>query len=125
MNCTGNECIKDSSQRIKYRITSCQINEFFFYSYTDRDDTLGTVRYSKYMEMAATNKTIKIESLPPYERAACQHSFRVYLQVMDWKYLEENHYDPSDWGWSLKGGFYHPILADEPVAPDHLLKFVR
>ena len=75
------------------------------------------------MEMAATNKTIKIESLPPSERAACQHSFRVYLQVMDWKYLEENHYDPSD--LSLKGGFYHPIFTDEPVANFHRKTLVQ
>jgi hypothetical protein len=69
------------------------------------------------MEMAATNKKIKIESLPPSEGAACQHSLRVYLQVMNWKHPEENHYDPSDLGWNLKGGLYHPIFTDQPVAP--------
>ena len=94
----------------------------YFSSYTDRDDTLGTLGYSKYMEMATTNKSIKIESLPPNNGAAWQHSLRVYLQVMDWKHLEENHYDPSEWGWKLEGGHYHPLFNEDSVVPDDLLR---
>lgn len=67
------------------------------------------------MEMATTNKSIKIESLPPSNGAAWQHSLRVYLQVMDWKHLEENHYNPSEWGWKLEGGRYHPVFTEEPL----------
>ena len=75
--------------------------------------------------MAATNKTIKIESLPPSEHAAYQHLFRVYQQVMDWKHLEESHYDPSNWGWDLRNESYHPIFTDQPAAPNDLLQFIR
>ena len=45
------------------------------------------------MEIAATKDEIKIESLPPSENAVQQHSYRVYLQVMDWKFPEEAHVD--------------------------------
>ena len=41
--------------------------------------------------MTATKDGIKTESLPPAEHAAYQHSCRVFLQVMDWKFLEEAH----------------------------------
>ena len=75
------------------------------------------------MEMAATHKTISIELLPPPEHV--QHISILYKFIMDWKYLEENHNDPSDWCWTLKSGFYHPTFTDESVTPDNLLKFVR
>jgi len=77
------------------------------------------------MEMAVANKTIKIESLPPSEGAARQHSYRVYQQVMDWKFLKEGHFEPADWGWNLQNGRYRPVFTDEPIAPDSLLKFIR
>ena len=44
---------------------------------------------------------------------------------MDWKFLEEVHYNPVSWGWTLQNGLYHPIFSDQPPAPDDLLKFVR
>ena len=37
---------------------------------------------------------IKIESLPLSEHAAYQHSCRVFLLVMDWKFLVETHFNP-------------------------------
>ena len=72
--------------------------------------------------MAATKDGIKIESLPSSEHAAYQHSCRVFLQVIDWKFLEEAHYNPVS--WTLQNGLYHPIFSDQPSAPDDLLKFV-
>ena len=54
------------------------------------------MRYSNYMEIAATKDEIKTELLPSFENTAQQHSFRVYLEVMDWKYLEEAHTDPLE-----------------------------
>ena len=77
------------------------------------------------MEITATKEEIKLEMLAPSEGSANQHSYRVYLQVMDWKFLEEAHYDPLDWGWTLRGNIFHPIYTDEPVKPDDLLKFIR
>ena len=77
------------------------------------------------MEIAATKDEIKIESLSPSENAAQQHSYRVYLQVMDSKFLEEAHVDPLKWGWVLRNGLYHPVYTEQPAAPAYLLKFVR
>ena len=76
------------------------------------------------MEIIATKEEIKLEMLAPSEGSANQHSYRVYLQVMDWTFLEDAHYDPLDWGWTLRGNIFHPIYTDEPVAPDDLLKFI-
>ena len=50
------------------------------------------------MEIAAAKDEIKTESRPSSENAAQQHSYRVYLQAMDWKFLEEAHVDPLEWG---------------------------
>ena len=75
--------------------------------------------------MISTNKIFKIESLPPSEGSAYQHALRVFLQVSDWKFLQEAHRDPVDWGWVLRNGEYFPIYSKEPVAPADLLKFVR
>ena len=83
------------------------------------------MRYSKYMEIAATKDEIKIELLPPSENAAQQHSYRVYLQVTDWKFLEEVHVNPLEWGWILRNELYHPVYTEQPAAPADLLKFVR
>ena len=86
---------------------------------------MGMMRYSKYMEIAAAKDAIKIESLPPSENAAQQQSYRVYLQVMDWKFLEEAHVDSLAWGWVFRNGLYHPACTEQPAAPADLLKFVR
>ena len=77
------------------------------------------------MEIAATKDEIKIELLPPSENAAQQHSYRVYLQVTDWKFLEEVHVNPLEWGWILRNELYHPVYTEQPAAPADLLKFVR
>ena len=40
------------------------------FSYAIREESLGMMRYSKYMEIAATKDEIKIASRPPSENAA-------------------------------------------------------
>ena len=67
------------------------------------------MRYSKYKEIAAKKDEIKTESLLPSEKAAQQHSYWNYLQLMDWKFLEEAHVDPLESGWILRKGFCHPV----------------
>ena len=84
---------------------------------------MGMMTYFKYMEIAATKDEIKTESLPPSENAAQQHSYRVYLQLMDWKFLGEAHVDPLEWGWVLRNGLYHPVYTEQSAAPADLLKF--
>ena len=74
------------------------------FSYAICEESLGMMRYSKYREIAATKDEIKTESLPPSENAAHQHSYRIHLQVMDWKFLEEAHVDPLEWSWVIRNG---------------------
>ena len=76
-------------------------------------------------EVATTKNVIKIESLPPSENVAQQYSYRVYLLVTDWKFLEEAHADPLEWAWVLLNGLYHPVYTKQLGAPADLLKFVR
>ena len=108
------------------------INQSFFslnfsliFSYAIREESLGTMRHCKYIEIVATKDEIKIKSLPPSENAAQQHSYRVYLQVMDRKFLEQAHVDPLRWEWVLLNGLYHPVYTEQSAAPADLPKFVR
>lgn len=45
-------------------------------------DSLNSLRYAKFMEMASCGKTLEPERLPPTERAAFFHSLRVHQQVI-------------------------------------------
>ena len=106
------------------------INQSFFslnfsliFSYAIREESLGAMRCCKYIEIATTKDEIKVKSLPPSENAAQQHSYRVYLQVMDWKFLGEAHFDPLEWGWVLRNGLYHPVYTEQSAAPADLVKF--
>ena len=96
-----------------------------FCNYAFREEPLGMMRYSKYMKIAATKYEIKIESLPPSENAAQKNSYRVYLQVMGWKLLEEAPVDLLEWDWILRNGLYHPGCTEKPAAPADLLNFLR
>ena len=64
------------------------------------------------------------KSLPPTSAAAKFSSWRVFLQVNQWK-------DPQcyllaeEWGWVLKDTGLHPVLTDMPPAPAELLKIIR
>ena len=77
------------------------------------------------MKIAATKYEIKIESLPPSENAAQKNSYRVYLQVMGWKLLEEAPVDLLEWDWILRNGLYHRGCTEKPAAPADLLDFLR
>ena len=82
------------------------------------------MRCSKFMETTATEDGIKIESLRLLENADQQHSYWVYLQVMDWKFLEKDHADPLESGWVLCNG-YHPRYTEQSAAQADFLKYVR
>ena len=82
-------------------------------------------RHSKYLEMVC-NGVILPEKLPPSERAAHFHGFRVHLQVIIWKMLDdESQLDPTEWGWKSHNGHLLPIAADNEIAPAELLKVIR
>ena len=63
--------------------------------------------------------------LPPTDGAAKYHSMRVHLQIMVWQTLNTLVLDPTKWGWKSEDGILIPITTDKPIAPDHLLKFIR
>jgi hypothetical protein len=89
------------------------------------NDSLNSLRYSKYMEMVSTSKTsIDPQKLPP-TRAAFFHSFRVHLQVITWLKLTNDYLNPTKWGWKLADTVLRPVLTDLGAAPECLLKFVR
>lgn len=90
------------------------------------DDSLNSLRYSKYMQMVSTSTTtIGPQKLPPTERAAFFHSLRVHLQIILWFKLTNDYLNPTQWGWKLADTVLTPVLTDLDAAPDSLLKFVR
>ena len=62
--------------------------------------------------------------MPPTERSAYFHGLRVHLQIMTWKMLQ-NDIDPEEWGWCKKDNELVPIMTDNDVAPENLLKVIR
>ena len=45
-------------------------------------------RYRKYLDLCWKRK-VEPEKMPPTESAAILHGFRVHLQIMNWKILDE------------------------------------
>ena len=82
---------------------------YYIYSGNRKADTisLDEHRFNMFKSSIAKN-TQKLESLPPTSTAAKFHSYRVYLQIQNWK-IDENKYvlkNPEDWGWEKKMEFY-------------------
>lgn len=90
------------------------------------EDTLGGLRFAKFMAMVSSCKgELKPWKLPPTDRAAHFHSLRVHLQVMVWSELKDTGFDPEQWGWNLTGLVLTPVMTDRDAAPQSLLQFVR
>ena len=58
------------------------------------------------------------------ENSVYYHSLRSHLQVMVWETLDEDTFDPLEWGWSAEDGL-KPGKREKPVAPSELLNFIR
>ena len=71
------------------------------------------------------SSAIKPEVLCPTERAIYYHSLRVYLQVCQWRNLDEQIMEVTDWGWSKKDGVLTPIKTDMPAAPEFITNVIR
>ena len=88
-------------------------------------DSLNTLRFSRYCEKVAKNlNKVEPRSLPPTSAAAKFHSYRVFLQVCQWK----NHQcdlQADSWGWTHSDMGYFPIPTDLAPAPADLLKIIR
>ena len=64
------------------------------------------------------------KNLPPTSAAAKFHSYRVFLQINQWKNSDCNMM-PESWGWPHTESGLIPILTDQPPAPEELLKIIR
>lgn len=86
--------------------------------------TLDDLRYFRYNHIVSRqplNKVFNLASLPPTSDAAAQHSYRVYLQVQEWK---GNKMEASDWGWSNTGRTLSPVFMTKSPAPSELLTLI-
>jgi len=69
---------------------------------------------------------IQPEKLPPTQRAAQFHGYRVHLQVMEWKMLDEElSLNPIEWGWNKTEHGLSPVTTDKEIAPPNILKVIR
>ena len=79
---------------------------------------------TRYNKQSKTG-VLRPESLPPTDRAAAQHSLRVYLQLQDWLVLKSMSQDPKEYSWYLtSGGAYEPIQTLDAIVPLSLIKLV-
>ena len=69
---------------------------------------------------------VEPEKLPPTEDAARFHGYRVHLQIVEWKLLDDTmNLNHENWGWKVDNGTFTPIRTMKPVAPDNILKVIR
>ena len=88
------------------------------------DDNLDVKRHQLYLRTIAKQKVcakFDLATLPLTSAAACQHSFRVYHQVQQWRGVAMN---PTDWGWRLKYGRLTPLPTLREPANELLLHFI-
>ena len=86
---------------------------------------MDTLRLTRYCEKV-TESFMQVEpkSIPPTSSAAKYHSYRVFLQICQWKSYDCN-LQPELWGWSLSDGEFYPKTTDLPPAPPDLLKIIH
>ena len=85
--------------------------------------TLDKRIYILYMQKVSKSSSFKLHSLPPTSAAAKYHSYRAYYAVQEWL-GNTGDIAPVDWGWEVQDGMLSPVLNDEAVAPDNVLKIV-
>ena len=90
----------------------------------DDGGNLTKLRYKTFMSHAVSCKAHDPSLLPPSERSAIYHAYRVHYQVSQWKTLSTNTLNPTEWGWVLQGSSLFPIKTDVSPAPEELLKGV-
>ena len=83
------------------------------------------MRWEKGNTVKRLLKVFRVEGkgLPPTTAASKFHSYRVYLQICQWKKPHCNLQEES-WGWKLTDSGYSPVLTDLPPAPPELLKVI-
>ena len=76
-------------------------------------------KYSK--KVSKSLNKVEQQSLPPTSGAPKYHSYRVFLQVQQWKSIDCS-FQAEVWGWNLLDTGYFPRSTDLPPAPGELLK---
>ena len=90
-----------------------------------KDESHNSLCHKKCIEKLATSTShIEPKNLPPTAAAAKFHSYRIFLQICQWKDLACD-LEPSLWGWAQTVGGLFPITTDLPPAPEDLLKIIR
>ena len=73
-----------------------------------KNESLNALQKRKYCEKVAKSlHRVKGKSLPPTTAASKFHSYRVYLQICQWKNPHCNLQEES-WGWKLTDSGYSP-----------------
>ena len=85
-------------------------------------DMLHLTRYCK--KVTKSLKQVEPKSIPPTSSAAKYHSYRVFLQICQWKSYDCN-LQPELWGWSLSDREFYPKTTNLPPAPSDLLKIIH
>ena len=90
-----------------------------------KDDTLNGLRLTRYCKKVAKSfNKVEPRSLPPTSSAAKYHSYRVFLQICQWK-DKDCDFQPGLWGWNIEEGEFYPTPTDQPPAPLELLKIIH
>ena len=90
-----------------------------------KNESLNALQKRKYCEKVAKSlHRVEGESLPPTTAASKFHSYRVYLQICQWKNPHCNLQEES-WGWRLTDSGYSSVLTDLPPALAELLKVIQ
>ena len=90
-----------------------------------KDDTLNGLRLTRYCKKVAKSfNKVEPRSLPPTSSAAKYHSYRVFLQICQWK-GKDCDFQPGLWGWNIEEGEFYPTPTDQPPAPLELLKIIH
>ena len=91
--------------------------------------TLDELRFIKYKKQVTgksltTGTGFDLRLLPPTSDAAKYHCFRAYLEVQ--KCLGNEAISATEWGWSRdsQSGLLMPVIKDQSVAPDKVLRMI-
>ena len=88
-------------------------------------ETLVSLRHRLFLaKLASSSAFVCPDRMPPTPSAAKFHSFRVYLQVMEWK-SEAAAMKPENWGWRLSADSYIPVMTEKKPAPQSLLQIIH
>lgn len=72
-----------------------------------------------HFQKSTLKSNFRLESLPPTDGTATQHSFRTFLQLQEWL---GNKKIATDWGWKASTNGLKPIYTVDKLIPDDLIK---